>query len=172
VPLALAADREAVWVTSAGDPAGLLLKLDARSGRLLASSRVGARPGGVAVAFGSVWVANGPTEVGNGGGAGRNTLWRIDRRSARTVAKIAVAQPHELAVAAGAVWVACDAPAVVRVDPRTNRVVATTRLRGGGPTNVAAAGGAVWALTRPAPCPGPCRSWSPTGIGCGWPAAG
>jgi hypothetical protein len=147
VPLALAAERGAVWVTSAGDPAGRLLKLDARSGRLLASSSVGARPDGVAVGFGSVWVANGPTETGNGGGPGQDTLWRIDRGSARAVAKIAVAQPHELAVAAGSVWVATDVPSLVRVDPRTNRVVGATRLRGGGPTSVASTGGAVWALT-------------------------
>ncbi len=111
----LAVDGDAVWVTNDGrvekwSPAGLQAKADVP------------RPcGTMAIAAGSLWVAN-----CKGG-----EVWRINLATAAVEAKIAtgLANPKgetNVVAGAGAVWVPSDpAGKLARIDPATNAVVAT-----------------------------------------------
>lgn len=100
----------------------------------------------------AVWAASvAPPQVTHG------RLVRFDPRSGKRIASVPVGWwPAEIAVGAGGVWVADTAGdgsrvknhmpglagAVTRIDPRTNRVVATIRLPG--VQRVAVGGGAAW----------------------------
>lgn len=151
----------AVWVANAG--AGTVWKLDARTGRRLATVPVGdvaaysascsARnvhqvphgsfsirdcdlPRGLALAGSSVWVIDGASR----------SLLRVDASSNLVVARVPVGVAGWY-VAAGpdAVWVSDYATdSVVRVDPRTNQVTATVGGLPHGPTGLVQAGGALW----------------------------
>jgi YVTN family beta-propeller protein len=94
--------------------------IDPAKASVVAEIPVGARPSGIAVGEGSVWVGN----------RDDNTLLRIDPRSRKIVRTIGLAlEPGEVGVAAGSVWVASSlGNAVLRVDPAVNDVVATIRL--------------------------------------------
>jgi DNA-binding beta-propeller fold protein YncE len=159
---AVAAGEGFVWIADASE--GRLLKVDERSGRVVATLRIGDPavllragcsapnvhsfttgefsgrrcdlPSGLAVGAGSVWVARNDDR----------TLLRIDPRSNRVLATIPTGV-HAFAAAASAtaVWVTdFENDALVRVDPRTNRVVATVRDVPHGPAGVAITDGAVW----------------------------
>lgn len=160
-PAGGAAGSGAVWVPNAG--AGTVWKLDAQTGRRLATVAVGdvaaysescaARnihqvphgsfavrdcdlPRGLALAGSSVWVIDGASR----------SLLRIDASSARVVARVPVGVAGWY-VAAGpdAVWVSdYGADTVVRVDPRTNQVTATIGGLPHGPTGLVEAAGALW----------------------------
>lgn len=75
-----------------------------------------------------------------------NTVSRIDPRTNRVVARIAVgSEPGGLAAGAGAVWVANDLDAsVMRIDPATNGVTNTIRHVGQDPRELAFGLGSVW----------------------------
>lgn len=114
----LVVDGDAVWVTNDGrvekwSPAGLQAKADVP------------RPcGTMAIAAGSLWVAN-----CKGG-----EVWRINLATAQVEAKIAtgLANPKgetNVVAGAGAVWVPSDpAGKVARIDPATNAVTATVTV--------------------------------------------
>jgi hypothetical protein len=104
-------------------------------------------------------VAAGPDAVWvllNRHGAPDDLLVRVDPATDRVVARIPVgANAATVAVGEGAVWVLRADPRrtdLVRVDPASNRVAGTRRLRpaGDGPTGLVAelvvAGGAVWVV--------------------------
>jgi YVTN family beta-propeller protein len=122
-----------------------LVEIDPGSNRVADVVSVGARPGAVTAAAGSLWVAN--TED--------RTVSRIDPKAARTLRTIAFADPPT-AITGGrdAVWVASsrvtDAFVTVsRIDPRFNTVVATqkverTSFQGGEGGSLAAGGGSLW----------------------------
>jgi YVTN family beta-propeller protein len=123
--------------------------VDAETASVVEEIPVGARPSGIAVGEGAIWVGN----------RDDNTLLRIDPRSREIVRTIGLAaEPREVVVAAGGVWITTDSENVVlRVDPDINDVVASIRVRPGGPVccrpQLAAGGGTVWvafggALTR------------------------
>jgi DNA-binding beta-propeller fold protein YncE len=111
----LAVDGDAVWVTNDGrvekwSPAGLQAKADVP------------RPcGTMAIAAGSLWVAN----------CKGAEVWRINLATAEVEARIAtgLANPKgetNVVAGAGSVWVPSDpAGKVARIDPATNTVVAT-----------------------------------------------
>jgi DNA-binding beta-propeller fold protein YncE len=112
----LAVDGNTVWTTNQG-------RVEQWSTKGKRASAAVPKPcGAMAVAFGSLWVAN--CEGGN--------LYRIDVRSSRIQAIIAtgVANPKgELNVVAGAgsVWIASDeAGKIARIDPTSNKV--TTKI--------------------------------------------
>jgi YVTN family beta-propeller protein len=102
---------------------------------------VGARPSGIAVGGGSVWVGN----------RDDNTLLRIDPRSRKVIRTIGLAvEPGAVAVAAQSVWVAIRAgDAVLRVDPAISEVVGRIPLGQGRDAccdlDLATGGGALWA---------------------------
>lgn len=114
----LAVDGDAVWVTNDGrvekwSPAGLQAKAEVP------------RPcGTMAIAAGSLWVAN-----CKGG-----EVWRINLKTAAVEAKIAtgLANPKgetNVVAGAGSVWVPSDpAGKIARIDPATNAVIATVTV--------------------------------------------
>lgn len=112
----LALDGNDAWVTNEGR----VEKLTADSAGPVASVEVALPCGGMAIGFGSLWVAD----------CRSRSLVRIDLASHRVAAVIAtgLADPSgELSVAtgAGAVWLLTDQAGVLsRVDPTTNQVTA------------------------------------------------
>jgi YVTN family beta-propeller protein len=111
-----------------------VLRVDARSGRARRIP-VGRFPVGVAVGFGSVWVAQREDD----------TVRRIDPVTGRTRRVIAVGHlPFGVAVDHGSVWVTSEcAGTLSRIDPATNRVVGTIKL-GYHPQSLAIDRGFAW----------------------------
>ena len=114
-----------------------LARVDAATGRLVATIALLSGSTTVASGFGSVWVAE----------SGVDSVARVDPQTNRVVARVKVGgAPKFLAVGFGSLWVQNRADgSISRVDPRTNREVA--RIRTGAPTragDLAAGGGAVW----------------------------
>jgi streptogramin lyase len=107
--------------------------------------RLGGTPSGVAVADGSLWVAN----------ADDNTVWRVEPETGVVIATVGATNygaptygPQDYVDAGlGAVWVTSDVSNDVReIDPRTNRVVRATGMLSdaGTPLAVAVGDDSVW----------------------------
>ncbi|MGB9183938.1 MAG: ABC transporter substrate-binding protein [Solirubrobacteraceae bacterium] len=126
-----------------------LAVIDVHDNRVIDSVPVGARPGGVAAGFGSLWVTN----------LDDQTVSRIDPTSLRTLRTIPVGRPPiGVATSAHGVWVvesnlnpyanpATDSVVVDRVDPEFDTVGASLPLANvvsNGPGVVAARGNSVW----------------------------
>ena len=119
-------------VSAADDSLGVV---DARSGRLVADTGVGATPTAVAAGEGAYWVTN----------ADGHTVSRIDPGTTAVVDTIPVGNgPSGIATGAGAVWVVNSLDGTVsRIDPGTNTVVQKIGV-GGGPLGIVYAAGSVW----------------------------
>ena len=120
-----------VWVPQLGHPHGWVVRIDARSGRIEARVPVGAAPGSLAIAGGSVWVAN--TLGGASRAIGANTLSRIDPASNRVVEVIGLDVGGPLAGGFGAIFVPGlgeGGSPLRKVDVTSNKVVATFPLTG------------------------------------------
>ena len=135
----LAVGAGAVWVASGGRH-GTLRRIDPRTNRAARRAiRLAAGPVAVATGAGAVWVASEDAGL----------VSRIDPRSDRVVATIAVPRPRALAVGAGAVWVIEGRHwTLQRIDPQANRVVGTRIPLESGPAGVAVGAGAVWVVNR------------------------
>jgi hypothetical protein len=119
---------------------GTLIRVDPATDRVVQRIHLGSQPTAVAAGPSGVWVT----------GVGR--LWRVDPVTGRVVATTRVAEDLQaggrVVVDRSAVWVAASAGGVLlRVDPRTSRVVA--RLVGGCGGGVVVVGGVGWT-----PCAG------------------
>jgi DNA-binding beta-propeller fold protein YncE len=132
----LVVDGDSVWATNKGR-----VERWSIHGKL-ASVAIDHPCGAMAIAAGSLWVAD----------CQHGTVNRIDRAKAKVIAAVAsgIADPSgELNVVAGAgsIWVASDARgAVARIDPATNRVIATIAVEPG--TSYLAFGlGSLWAVS-------------------------
>jgi DNA-binding beta-propeller fold protein YncE len=113
-----------------------LWRLDARTGRVLATIRLGFPPRSVAVAGGAAWITDGL----------HDTVVPVDGRTNRPGAPLRVGRGAAGIAADGdAVWIA-DAldGTLTRVDARRRRVAGTVRV-GGAPHEVGVGDGAVWA---------------------------
>jgi predicted Ser/Thr protein kinase len=153
--------------------------VDAQFGQISGVVEVpGARAPATAVAFGrDVWVANpsgrrldllappytavtasvplpgAPRLVAAGEGAvwavGGRTLWRVDPRTLRPVARIHLPfAPRAIDAGRGGVWLADEsADAVVRIDPASGRLAQRITV-GDAPTAVAVGADAVWVVNR------------------------
>jgi DNA-binding SARP family transcriptional activator len=117
--------------------------IDTHSNRVVGQAAVGARPAGIALGSGSLWVAN----------LDEQSVSRVDPRTLRTVWTRSVrGDPTGIAAARGRVWVAeSRAPwayvAVDRIDPEFDALQRTARIANvypGSPAAIAAAGGALW----------------------------
>jgi YVTN family beta-propeller protein len=119
-------------VSVAGDSLGVV---DARSGRFVAATGVGATPTAVAAGEGAYWVTN----------ADGHSVSRIDPGTSAVVETVPVGNgPSGIANGAGAVWVVNSLDGTVsRIDPGTNTVVQTIPV-GGGPGGIVYAAGSVW----------------------------
>jgi len=117
-----------------------VVAVDPRTDTVIGETPVGGQPAAVAVGEGSVWAA-----MPNG------TLVRIDAKTRRVRSRIDLpAKPLDVAVGKGVVWIlSFETDAVFRVDPRTDDVVATIRLRGtrrSGEGHLLVGGGTAWAV--------------------------
>ena len=103
--------------------------------RVVQTIPVGNAPTGVAVGYGSVWVAN----------SSDGTLARIDAVSGTVKSTIALgSNATDVAAGAGAVWVSDrTGDRVFRVDPQTDQVTGVINV-GTGPTSLAVGFGSVW----------------------------
>jgi YVTN family beta-propeller protein len=119
-------------VSAADDSLGVV---DARSGRLVADTGVGATPTAVAVGEGAYWVTN----------AEGHSVSRVDPGTNAVLQTIPVGNgPSGIATGAGAVWVVNSLDgSVSRIDPGTNTVVQTIGV-GGEPLGIVYAAGSVW----------------------------
>ena len=134
----LAASADAVWVSDFGG--GTVARLDAVTSKQTTSVELPDNPNAIAIIEGATWVAQ------HRGG----TVTRLRETSGEAIAVIEVGPagssgPQGVAGDATAVWVGVpNIGAVVRIDPSTNKVVATVT------TNVSPCGGiglqpdAVW----------------------------
>jgi streptogramin lyase len=91
---------------------------------------------GMATGDGAIWVV---------GDVNDRQLWRIDPRTRRVVATIALGfSPAKVAAGAGGVWITDQLhDRVVQLDPRTSRVVRSVPVSRG-PMGVTIHGGSVW----------------------------
>jgi DNA-binding beta-propeller fold protein YncE len=132
-------------------PRNSVVEIDPDTNTVVAAAPIDARPSGIAVGGGAIWV----------GIYDDNVLLRIDPRSHRVVRAIAISgEPADVAARRTAVWVTSSVGTstvgmVSRVDARTNFVPKTVRLRQTvpglrftsaepGPRGVAIGGGSVW----------------------------
>jgi YVTN family beta-propeller protein len=124
-----------VWVANPGGRSLALLGPPYTA--ISASVRVAGAPRLVAAGEGAVWAVGG------------RTLWRVDARALRVVARIGLGfAPSAIGVGSGAVWLADETgDAVVRIDPVSGRPTATIEA-GDAPTALAVGGDAVWVANR------------------------
>jgi YVTN family beta-propeller protein len=104
----LAADRTALW-SAAGACGEVVGRIDARSPRLTGTVKDEPHPIGLALGFGSLWVAV----------LDLKTVDRVDPRTGRVVARLSIAGiPTHVGVGFGSVWVRDDAGRVLRIRPQ------------------------------------------------------
>jgi YVTN family beta-propeller protein len=109
--------------------------VSARTGEIKGQVVLGAPPGRLAEAAGSVWVTN----------VRDRSVSRIDPRTRLVQQSVEVGSgPSDAVAGAGALWVSnmLDG-SVSRIDPPTNRVVQTIRV-GNGPSGIAFGDGSIW----------------------------
>jgi hypothetical protein len=103
----LAADASTIW-SAGGACADLVARVDIRT-KTLVGKLVEAHPIGLALAFGSLWIA--VLDLG--------TIDQVDPRTGRLVARLPVGgKPIRLATGFGAVWVNDGDGRVLRIAPR------------------------------------------------------
>jgi DNA-binding beta-propeller fold protein YncE len=132
--MTLALDGDSAWI--ACKEQSRVIRVATSTGRTTRSVRLRAPAIAVAAGAGAVWALDASP-----------TLYRIGRTGA-VVARVAlpVSAAYNIWIGGGSVWVADDQGAqVVRVSPRTNRVVATVRV-GDGPASMAFAGRTAWVI--------------------------
>ena len=137
-PGGLAVGAEGIWLIGNRR----LVRVDPRSGRTTAVSRLQGQPRAILVADGSVFalVARGRS----------GTLVRLDAATGRVTWQAAAGgAPAALTTLAGSVWVGDAGDGVVRqIDETTGRALTTVTMPGrGAPLQITASGGFVWAIT-------------------------
>jgi YVTN family beta-propeller protein len=140
-PISVAATRGAVWVACCGKAAsgGTLFRVDPRRERVVAEIPLPTDPVAVAADASAAWVAT---------GSGRVLM--VSAKRNRVVAGVDAGGPlgfsQTIAVGAGGVWLADPFDEqVVRVDPKTRRVMA--RIPAGAATTLAVTADAVWVVS-------------------------
>jgi DNA-binding beta-propeller fold protein YncE len=145
-PVSVTATHGTVWIAccaeqAAGAPAsgGRLLRVDTRHKRVVADIALPASPVAVAADSSAAWVAT-----------ARGQVLMVSQKRNRVVATIEAGGPlgfnQTIAAGAGGIWLADPFDEqIVRIDPRTRRVMA--RIRAGAATTLAVTGDAVWGLS-------------------------
>jgi hypothetical protein len=145
-PISVSAAGDTVWVACCGEArpgypgsTGRLLRVDPHRKRVVADIPLPADPAAVAADAGSAWVATADGQV-----------LLASRKRNRVVAAIDAGGPlgfsQTIAVGPGGVWLADPFDEqVVRIDPRTRRVMA--RIPAGAVTTLAVTTDAVWGLS-------------------------
>jgi DNA-binding beta-propeller fold protein YncE len=105
----VAANARAVWVSGAGCSTAIT-RIDPRSNKRNGAVTGEMSPIGLALGFGSLWVAD----------IDRKTIDRVDPRTGHIVARLPVGgYPVRLGVGFGSVWVRDDTGRVLRIRPLT-----------------------------------------------------
>jgi streptogramin lyase len=134
-PLRIAADDDAIWVTS--QPDGTLTRLNPETGEAVGKPfQLGAGISGVAVGAGSVWVSDPP----------HGEVLRVDPQSGEVLKRIEVGgSPGAIAVGGGDVWVADEEGAgVSAVVAKSGRVVRRGLPPHAEPLRLAVGQGGLW----------------------------
>jgi YVTN family beta-propeller protein len=133
-PSAVAVGADSVWVGYLDERT--LSRIDPGTRTVLANIRLDATPTGIAVGAGAVWVANGilgsVTRVDPGVNAPVETIEVTFRSNAGSIA-----------VGEGEVWAAFGGGEVGKINPSSNRLVATG-VAGFSPSGIAVGEGSVW----------------------------
>jgi DNA-binding beta-propeller fold protein YncE len=129
--------EDAVWI-AIDDPTSVW-RLDARTGKVLATIKLGFTPGDLAVDETGVWIAD----------PFRDSVVRIDPGTGRVAGTIRVGRsPDHVAAGAGSVWTANTRDGTVsRIDPKTFDV--KTVDVGGTPADLAVGLGGTWVVVQP-----------------------
>jgi streptogramin lyase len=134
-PLRIAADDDAIWVSS--QPDGTLTRLNPETGEAVGEPfQLGAGISGVAVGAGSVWVSDPP----------RGEVLRVDPQSGEVLKRVAVGgRPGAIAFGGGDVWVADeDGAGVSAVAARSGRVLRRGLPPHAEPLRLAVGQGGLW----------------------------
>jgi YVTN family beta-propeller protein len=136
-PKAITAAGGMVWVADAYT--GAVVRVDPQRNRRVESiGGTGPACGGMATAGGSVWMAS---------ACDQGTVTRIDARTARPLAHIHVpGVALDVASGAGSIWATTTSGMLLRIDPKTNRIVARRNLGDAG--ILTTGGGSVWVINR------------------------
>jgi virginiamycin B lyase len=131
------ATPDGIWVSN--KPKNSISKLDAKTNKVTLTVTVGQKPcSGIAYGFDSLWAPN----------CGDNTVSRVDAKSGKVLATIPVGPANSeggIACSKDAVWMTTGAAGdkLVRIDPKTNTVVAEVKVAEGSHTTDFGEG-AVW----------------------------
>jgi DNA-binding beta-propeller fold protein YncE len=136
-PLSPLSDGRYLWIITMTPFRGQLRRVDMRSNRVT-EVQVGNQPWGLAVGAGSLWV----------GHQSDREVWRLDRRTGETAAKIPISDAARgVGFGGGLVWVTSET-GLMSIDPSTNEVIRTIdlieRAPDEGPIGVAFVAGSVW----------------------------
>ncbi len=144
MPYAIDATADAVWVTTntieqstSAPGTGKVKRIDPKTGAVLATLDVGARPFGVAIGQSAVWVSSAYTGL----------IYKIDPATNTVLSSARPAiQPVGLDAADGSLWIAdAGGKAVVRVKETTGEILATIPVSSYA-WEVSVGAGAVWAV--------------------------
>jgi hypothetical protein len=132
-PCAAAAGGRFVWVSEYASP--YLAKIDPRTNRVVAKTKIGFGSCGLGSGAGSLWVED----------TSSATVSRVSISTGKRTAAISVGfSPYDATFAYGAAWVTSNGSGELeRIDPARNRVVKRWKLAQA--TGVVAAFGSVWA---------------------------
>jgi hypothetical protein len=114
-----------------------VIRVNTKTGKVAKSVRLGSPAIAVVSGYASIWALD-----------SSGTLYRLKASSGKVVRRLdlPVRAAYNIWIGGGSVWVADDQGAmVVRVSPRTNRVVARLRV-GDGPADMAFRGGTAWVV--------------------------
>ena len=123
----------ALWVTSG--TGNRLTRINPNTNEIVEAIEVGREPGPLAAADGAVWTLN----------RGDGSVTRVDAATNKVVATIAIGDKianGDIAAGDGSLWISALAAPLVRIDPRTNKVVQRFTGEAGGAVLVAH--GSLW----------------------------
>ena len=134
VPVDVLVAAGSLWVTNWGDRT--LARIDPKKLKITAVVTLPAAPQGLLFLDGSLWV---------GSGKGSTEVFRIHPTTLDVVrVPVGAMDPGWFVAGASDVWVVTSQDSVVRIDPTTNRVVATLPVRGVPVEGAAAPDGLLW----------------------------
>src|SRR4051812_176362 len=128
-------DGAEVWFTGKDQ----IARVDAREARIVDRVPIARKQGGrfglswMTPCAGSIWVVD----------ADNDTVLRLDRRTAHVLARIPVRYGWAIACGDGGLWVTSNYTGLLRIDPKSNSVVATAPIEAH-LDQVAVAGGYAW----------------------------
>jgi YVTN family beta-propeller protein len=135
-PTTVVIGQGAAWVANKLDNS--VSRIDPQTNRVVATIPVPDGVADLAVGADAVWTG------GDRQGVEVARVVRIDPRTNRVVATLRVAQPQDVTLGFGSVWVPSGRSGlVVRIDPQTNTATSSIRVAGK-PSTIAVGAGAVW----------------------------